>query len=94
MDDGRSPSCLCFFLKKNQNAPRPSRHTTYMMRVIRWPADTSPLFCSRSKRVDRGLFFVHEENLAVVDLTSHVGAIRTWLVSYFLALCDIPLLLL
>ena len=39
------------------------------MRVIRWPADTSPLFCFRSKRVDRGLFFVLEEYLIAVDLT-------------------------
>ena len=48
------------------------------------PADTSPLFCFRSKRVDRGLLFVHEEYLVVVDLTSHVGTIPTWLASYLL----------
>ena len=34
------------------------------MRVIRWPADTSPFFCFRSKRVDRGLFYVHDEHLS------------------------------
>ena len=56
---------------------------TYM-RVIRWTPDTSPFFCFRSKRVDRGLFFVHEEYLGAVDLTSHVGTIPTWLASYFL----------
>ena len=54
------------------------------MRVIRWPPDTPPFFCFRSKRVDRGLFFVHEEYLVAVDLTSHVGTIPTWFASYFL----------
>ena len=54
------------------------------MRVIRWPADTCPLFCFRSKRVDRGLFFVHEEYLVAVDRTSYVGTIPTGLASYFL----------
>ena len=54
-------------------------------RAIVWPADTSPLFCFRSKRVDRGLFFVHdEEYLVAVDLTSYVGTIPTWLAFYFL----------
>ena len=56
-----------------------------MLRIIRWPADISPLFCFRSKRMDRGLFFVHdEEHLVAVDLTSHVGTIPPWLVSHFL----------
>ena len=31
---------------------------------------TCPLFCFRSRRVDRGLFFVHEEYLVAVDLAS------------------------
>ena len=31
------------------------------------------------------MFVVHEENLVItVDQTSHVGAIPTWLASYFL----------
>ena len=30
------------------------------------------------------MFFVHEEYLGIVDLTSHVGIIPTWLASYFL----------
>ena len=34
--------------------------------------------------VDHGLFFVHEEYLVVVDLTSHVGTVPTWIASYFL----------
>ena len=54
------------------------------MRIIRWPEETPPLFCFRSKRVDRGLFFVHDEYLVAVDLTSHVGTIPTCLASYFL----------
>ena len=54
------------------------------MRVIRWAADTSPLFCFRYKRVDRGFLFVHEAYLVAVDLASHVGTIHTWLASYFL----------
>ena len=54
------------------------------MCVVRWPADTFPLFCFRSKRVDRGLLFVHEECLVAVDLTSHVGTIPTGLGPYFL----------
>ena len=54
------------------------------MRVIRWPADTSPLFCFRYNRVDRSFLFVHEEYLVAVDLTSHVGTIHTWLAFYFL----------
>ena len=54
------------------------------MRVIRWPPDTPPFFCFRSKRVDRGLFFVHGKYMVAVDLPSHVGTIPTWLASYFL----------
>ena len=41
-------------------------------------------FCSRSKRVDRCVGVEHEEYLEVVDLTSYVGTIPTWLASYFL----------
>ena len=57
------------------------------MRVIRWPPDTSPFFCFRSKSVDRGLSgfcACHDECLGTVDLTSHLGTIPTWLASYFL----------
>ena len=54
------------------------------MRVIRWPANTSPLFCFRPRRVDRGLLFVHEEYLVAIDLSSHVGTIPAWLAFYFL----------
>ena len=53
--------------------------------VIRWPPDTSPFYCFRSKRVDRSLlFFVDEEYLGAVDMTSHVGTIPTGLASYSL----------
>ena len=48
--------------------------------------------CFRSKRVDRCAFGVeHGEYLEAVDLTSYVGTIPTWLASYFLVLCDLPL---
>ena len=60
------------------------------MRVIRWTADTSPLFCFRPRRVDRGLLFVHEEYLVAIDLSSHVGTHP--LGSPFTSLCDLPLL--
>ena len=30
------------------------------------------------------VFFVHEQYLVAVDMTSHVGTIPTWLASYFL----------
>ena len=36
------------------------------------------------------MFVVHEEYLVTVDLTSHVGAIPTWLAPS--SLCDLPLL--
>ena len=42
------------------------------------------LFCFRSKRVDRCVGVEHEEYLEAVDLTSYVGTIPTWLISYFL----------
>ena len=50
-------------------------------------------FCFRSKRVEHGLFFVHEY-LVAVDLTSHVGTIPTWLASYFHVLFSTALRLL
>ena len=59
--------------------------------VIRWPAGTFPLFCFRSKRVNRGLFFVREEYLVAEDLTSHVGTIPTFGLP-LTSLCDLPLL--
>ena len=40
--------------------------------------------CFRSKRVDRCASVEHEEYLEVVDLTSYVGTIPTWLTSYLL----------
>ena len=48
------------------------------------PADTSPFFCFRPRRVDRGLLFVHEEYLVAIDLSSHVETIPAWLDFYFL----------
>ena len=56
--------------------------------AIRWPQDAPPFSCFRSKRVDSFFFFVHEEHLGAVDMTSHVGIIRLPLTS----LCGLPLL--
>ena len=64
MDDGRSSSWFV-------------RGIAHAMRVIRWPPDTSPFFCFRSKRVDRFFSSVHEKYLGAVDLTSHIGIIPT-----------------
>ena len=68
------------------------RQSTRRVSFMGWLGNNTFIFVSGLNAWWIVVFGVeHEEYLEVVDLTSYVGTVPTWLASYF-SLCDLPLL--